>query len=84
MEGGGPPARARRGQACAAHVQGRQPRDVVASLATVQAALRDKSAQVVDARPADRFRGEAPEPRPGVRSGHMPGALNVPLLGHDR
>jgi thiosulfate/3-mercaptopyruvate sulfurtransferase len=29
-------------------------------------------------RPADRFRGETPEPRPGLRSGHMPGALNVP------
>ena len=36
------------------------------------------SAQVVDARPADRFRGEAPEPRPGLRSGHMPGSRNVP------
>ena len=29
-------------------------------------------------RPADRFRGEAPEPRPGVRSGHIPGSLSVP------
>ena len=28
-----------------------------------------------------RFRGEAPEPRPGVRSGHMPGAINVPVTG---
>ena len=35
-------------------------------------------AQVVDARPADRFRGDAPEPRPGVRAGHIPGSLNVP------
>ena len=35
--------------------------------------------QVVDARPADRFRGEAPEPRAGVRSGHMPGSLNLPF-----
>ena len=51
---------------------------VVASAADVQRALDQKSAQVVDARPADRFRGEAPEPRAGVRSGHMPGALNVP------
>src|SRR5581483_503762 len=51
---------------------------VVASLAGVQAALAGASAQVVDARPADRFRGEAPEPRPGVRSGHIPGSLNVP------
>jgi thiosulfate/3-mercaptopyruvate sulfurtransferase len=50
----------------------------VASLAEVQAALADKSVQVVDVRPADRFRGETPEPRPGLRSGHMPGALNVP------
>jgi thiosulfate/3-mercaptopyruvate sulfurtransferase len=56
----------------------REPHDVVASLAAVQAALGDKSAQVVDARSADRFRGEAPEPRPGVRSGHMPGSFNVP------
>jgi thiosulfate/3-mercaptopyruvate sulfurtransferase len=33
---------------------------------------------VVDARSAERFRGDAPEPRPGVRSGHIPGSLNVP------
>jgi thiosulfate/3-mercaptopyruvate sulfurtransferase len=56
----------------------RPPADVVASLETVRAALGNKSAQVVDARPADRFLGHAPEPRPGVRSGHMPGAFNVP------
>jgi thiosulfate/3-mercaptopyruvate sulfurtransferase len=53
-------------------------RSVVAGVPEVQRALAQKSAQVVDARPADRFRGEAAEPRPGVRSGHMPGALNVP------
>ena len=35
--------------------------------------------QVVDARGAPRFRGEAAEPRAGVRSGHMPGALNLPF-----
>ena len=51
---------------------------LVASLETVRAALADKSAQVVDARSAERFLGRAPEPRPGVRPGHMPGALNVP------
>src|SRR5258708_11649188 len=50
----------------------------VASLAEVQAALAGNAVQVVDVRPADRFRGEAPEPRAGLRSGHMPGALNVP------
>jgi thiosulfate/3-mercaptopyruvate sulfurtransferase len=53
----------------------------VAIASDVQLALMDQSAQVVDARPADRFRGEAPEPRPGVRPGHMPGALNVPVTG---
>ena len=52
--------------------------ELVASLATVRAALASASAQVVDARPAERFLGRAPEPRPGLRSGHMPGALNVP------
>jgi thiosulfate/3-mercaptopyruvate sulfurtransferase len=49
----------------------------VASLEEVRSALTTGSAQVVDARPADRFRGEAPEPRPGVKSGHMPGSLNL-------
>jgi thiosulfate/3-mercaptopyruvate sulfurtransferase len=51
---------------------------LVAGIPEIQHALAQKSAQVVDARPADRFRGEAPEPRPSLRSGHMPGALNVP------
>jgi thiosulfate/3-mercaptopyruvate sulfurtransferase len=51
---------------------------LVADVASVQLALARKTAQVVDARPANRFRGEAPEPRPGLRLGHMPGALNVP------
>lgn len=51
---------------------------MVANVETVKAALADHSAQVVDARPADRFRGEAPEPRPGLKGGHMPGAFNVP------
>ncbi len=52
---------------------------VIAGVSDVQLALLQYTAQVVDARPANRFRGEAPEPRPGVRSGHMPGALNVPV-----
>ncbi|MET0295325.1 MAG: 3-mercaptopyruvate sulfurtransferase [Phenylobacterium sp.] len=50
----------------------------VRDLRQVQAVLADGSAQVVDARPAARFRGEAPEPRPGLRSGHMPGARSLP------
>jgi thiosulfate/3-mercaptopyruvate sulfurtransferase len=52
---------------------------VVANANDVQMALLDKSAEVVDARPANRFKGEAPEPRPGLRGGHMPGARNVPV-----
>lgn len=44
----------------------------------VRAHLERGDAQLVDARAGPRFRGEAPEPRAGVRLGHMPGALNVP------
>src|SRR5947207_7944434 len=51
---------------------------MVADLDRVKKTLVDRSAQVVDSRSAARFRGEAPEPRPHVRSGHMPGSLNVP------
>ena len=50
----------------------------VAMVADVQMALADKTAQVVDARSSGRFTGKDPEPRPGLRSGHMPGARNVP------
>jgi thiosulfate/3-mercaptopyruvate sulfurtransferase len=44
----------------------------------VRAALRSDAAQVLDARAAARFRGDAPEPRAGLRAGHMPGAVNLP------
>jgi thiosulfate/3-mercaptopyruvate sulfurtransferase len=52
--------------------------DLVRSLTDVQRAIEAGQA-LLDARPAPRFRGEAPEPRPGLRSGHMPGARNVPV-----
>lgn len=45
----------------------------------VLAALDDDEIAVVDARPAERFRGEAEEPRAGLRRGHMPGAQNLPF-----
>lgn len=51
--------------------------DGVADLETVRVRLA-RGEQVVDARGAPRFRGEAAEPRPGVRPGHMPGAINLP------
>ncbi len=51
----------------------------VADFDAVRAALAEGSATVVDARSAARFRGEAPEPRAGLRSGHMPGARNLPF-----
>lgn len=49
----------------------------VKSLKHVAAALKSKSTQVADARSALRFRGEEAETRPGVRPGHMVGAVNV-------
>jgi thiosulfate/3-mercaptopyruvate sulfurtransferase len=50
---------------------------IVRTLNDVATALQTKSAQVADARSPTRFRGEEPEPRPGVKPGHMPGACNV-------
>lgn len=50
----------------------------VADIDAVAKALSAGTAQVVDARSSARFRGEAPEPRAGVRPGHIPGSLNVP------
>ena len=52
---------------------------LVADLAAVTEVLANRSAQVVDARAAARFTGETPEPRATLRSGHMPGALNLPF-----
>lgn len=45
----------------------------------VAAALADPASAVLDARSRERFRGTAPEPRPGLRGGHMPGAVNLPF-----
>lgn len=47
--------------------------------ADMQANLESKDAQVVDARGGPRFKGEVQEPRPGLASGHIPGAKNVPF-----
>ena len=50
---------------------------LVRDIQQVQTALAS-GVQVLDARARDRFEGSAPEPRPGLPSGHMPGAVNTP------
>jgi thiosulfate/3-mercaptopyruvate sulfurtransferase len=50
----------------------------VADAEKVKSASESGSAQIVDARAASRFKGETPEPRPGLRSGHIPGSRNLP------
>ena len=86
---GGFPAWTAQGRATEAGDVKRPPRtfkaemdtEAVAMVSDVQMALADGSAQVVDARSAGRFTGKEAEPRQGLRSGHMPGALNVPFGG---
>ena len=63
----------------ASHFVAQLDTSVIADLAAVEAAVDAGAATVIDARPADRFEGRTPEPRPGLRSGHMPGARNVPF-----
>lgn len=52
---------------------------LVVNIADVTRLLASGEAQIVDARSAARFRGEVPEPRASLRTGHMPGALNLPF-----
>lgn len=52
--------------------------EAVVRLTDVLLASHERSVQIVDARPASRFNAEVDEPRPGLRRGHIPGALNVP------
>lgn len=86
LEGGGPKWRAEKRRIEPGLVQ--RPRvsfnanfnaDATVDFEAVLSNLRSHEAQIVDARPAPRFHGEVPEPRPGLRSGHIPGSLNVPV-----
>ena len=52
---------------------------LVKDVTQVAHAAKLGEAEILDARPAPRFRGEAPEPRPGLRSGHIPGSKNIPI-----
>ena len=70
----------------ARHFTARRNLDLVRDVSDIKALLKDRSAEIVDARAADRFAGKAPEPRPGLRSGHIPGSHNLPyakLLNKD-
>jgi|CXWL01.1.fsa_nt_gi thiosulfate/3-mercaptopyruvate sulfurtransferase len=74
IETGAPPPRTER------HFTPRVRNDLVRGLTDVQRAIDGGNrTPILDARAAPRFRGEAAEPRAGLRSGHMPGALNVPF-----
>ena len=80
LESGAPPNRTTR------HFTARRNLELVRDLSDMKALLKDKSAQIIDARAPERFAGKAPEPRAGLRSGHIPGSHNVPfgkLLNQD-
>ena len=80
LDSGEPPVRSTR------HFTARRNLDLVRDVDDVKTVLKDHSAEIVDARSADRFAGKAPEPRPGLRAGHIPGAHNLPfqkLLNED-
>ncbi|MEJ8474385.1 3-mercaptopyruvate sulfurtransferase [Roseibium algae] len=61
------------------HFTARLDNSAVADVNDVRRNLANGSRQVLDARSAARFAGSAPEPRAGLKSGHMPGALNLPF-----
>ena len=52
--------------------------ELVRDLEAMRATLASRAAQVLDARSAGRFAGTEPEPRAGLRGGHIPGSLNLP------
>jgi thiosulfate/3-mercaptopyruvate sulfurtransferase len=52
----------------------------VAGLDEMRRIVETGERQIADARSPGRFTGDEPEPRPGMRSGHMPGASNLPFL----
>ena len=53
--------------------------EMVRSIGDMRANLQSREAQMLDARAAARFYAKVPEPRPGMRSGHIPGAISLPF-----
>ena len=69
------------------HITVRFQNHLVRDVTQVSAASKIKDHVIVDARAGNRFRGEAPEPREGLRAGHIPGSRSVPytmLLNDDK
>ena len=61
------------------HITVSRQNHLVKDVTQVAAASKLMDYDIVDARSAVRFRGEAPEPRAGLRSGHIPNSKNVPF-----
>ncbi len=61
------------------HMTARLQGHLVCDAERVLSETRRQQVQILDARPAARFRGEAPEPRPGLARGHIPGSTNIPF-----
>jgi thiosulfate/3-mercaptopyruvate sulfurtransferase len=60
------------------HYTPRQNTEIIRDLDEMRSLLKNAGVQIVDARPAGRFEGKDPEPRPGLRGGHIPGSKNIP------
>lgn len=71
LDGGQPPA------PTATKFKAKLQPELLRSRTDIIANLEGGSEVILDARPADRFDGSTPEPRPEVRGGHIPGSLNL-------
>jgi len=61
------------------HITVQRQAQLVKDVTQVAAASKLGDYEIIDARSAERFRGDVPEPRPGLRAGHIPNSRNVPF-----